>query len=499
MPRPGELVQENFDTEFVLGGQKFVHEYRAWPKQVRAHQSRARYLCFGGARGPGKTVTLVEQAAKMMWKWPGIPLLIVRKDLLDLKRTTIVEARRRWPKQMYDPKYGGQWNLGENWCRWANGSVCYFGEGKDWESYKSMTLGWVGLDEGNELDEEFYLNLDPTLRWTTGQGTCARPECRMLGEEFTREHSVHPPYQIFMATNPSPGWVKARFYDPWKEGNERPNHEFVPATSFDNPSLPPDFIPRLLENHTATWVHNYVYGDWSAFENMVWGRFARTTHCWRGAIPYNSFVKIEGGIDYGGTTEEAHRTAAYLTGQTASGMLVTFWEYSKQGGASADFFNTLQAVNRMHKVNAWWADASQHRANELLRSKGVNVQDAPRYKGAVRDGLNAVDRELEQKTLFISEAGCPRLISGIESYQLDPKTGEPAANQEDDEVNAWRYDIMQMVRSRGPIGPATPFTVMGQAGAPKKPLASRAMEEYRRQKQERLQRMYAKAGITRES
>ena len=57
---------------------------------------------------------------------------------------------------------------------------------------------------------------------------------------------------------------------------------------------------------------------------------------------------------------------------------------------------------------------------------------------------------------------------------------------------------MQMVRARGPIGPATPFTVMGQAGAPKKPLASRAMEEYRRQKQERLQRMYAKAGITRD-
>jgi len=499
LPRPGELVQENWDTTVLMpgDGKKVVSEYRPWPKQVAAHQARARYVCYGGARGPGKTVWLAEHAKAMMLRYPGIPILVGRKDLIDLKRTTIVEFFKRTPKEFYDPAYGGQWNKGEHWVRFFNGSICYFGELKDWESYKSMTLGWIGVDEGNEVEEETYINLDPTLRWTTGKGTCERPECRALGE-FAREHNEHPFYQLAMATNPAPGWVKERFWDPWKAGNERPNHSFVAATSFDNPSLPPDFIPRLLENHTSQWVHNYVYGDWASFENMVWPRFSRPDHGWRDPIPFGKFTKIEGGIDYGGTTSEAHRTAAYLTGQLPGGQLVTFWEYSKQGGASKDFFATIRAVNRLYRVNRWWADSSQHRANELLRGEGVAVQDAARYKGAVKDGLNSVDRELTGPSLFVVESACPRLVSGIESYQLDPKTGEPTANQDDDEVNAWRYNIFHMVRERGALPAAQQWTVKGAAGGEKKPLASRAMAEYRRQKQERLRKQYEKVGIGRD-
>lgn len=497
-PKPGELVQEDFSSEVVVGGKKVRHEYRAWPKQAMAHRARARYVCFGGARGPGKTVVLVEAAMRIMCLYPGIPILLLRKDLLDLKKTTMVEFARRCPREFYDPANGGQWNKGEHWVRFWNGSICYFGEGKDWESYKSMTVGWIGLDELNEFEDEFYLNLDPTLRWTTGEGLCDRPECKMLGEAFVRDHNRHPFYQIFAATNPAPGWVKERFYDPWKAGSERPNHAFIAATSFDNPSLPPDFIPRLLENHTATWVHNYVYGDWSAFENMVWGRFNRITHGWRQPIPHTQFVKVGGGIDYGGTTGEAHRTAAYITGQTAAGNFITFWEYSKQGGASKDFFATIRAVNRLYRVQRWDADASQHRANELLRDSGVNVQDAPRYKGAVRDGLNAIDRELEANRVFVSEGNCPRLVSGIESYQLDPQTGEPAKNQDDDEVNAWRYNMMWMLRDRGALPNSQGYTIKGFAGAAKRPESSRLMDQYRKAKQERNRRMYEKAGIGRD-
>lgn len=497
VPREPLKQEPAKSTVTMPDGKVVVHEYGMWPKQKLFHLSRKRYVCFGGARGPGKTVAIVEDAIRTMLRWPGIPILILRKDLKDLKRTTLREFLLRCPKEFYDPRYGGQYNKSESWVRFFNGSIAYFGELKDWESYKSMTVGKIYIDEANEIEEEAFVNLDPTLRWTTGKGECRYEECKKLGEEFARPHSEHPVYQIKMATNPAPGWIKQRFWDPWKMKNERPEHEFIPATAFDNPSLPPDFIPRLMEQHTATWVLNYVHGDWSSFENMVWERFNRGLHLWRGPLP--EFTRVEGGIDYGGTTKDSHRTCAYLTGVTREGYYVTFWEYSKQGGASRDFFATLSAVTRQFRVQRWEADASQHRANELLRDAGVPVYDADRYAGAVRDGINLVDRLLtpdpntKRPQLFIVEEACPRLVSGIETYRLDPETGEPEKNQEDDEVNAWRYNITGITRAK-PILEDWEPKVLVPAGAPPVKGPSSMLRNIREERRTRLRTYLRKLG-----
>lgn len=450
-------MQEPTTTTLTFPDGKAVeHVYNIWPKQAQFHRTRKRYVCYGGARGPGKTVSLVEHVLAAMLKWPGIPILFLRKDLKDFKLTTLREIIARWPKELYDPKYGGQWNKGECWFRFPNGSQCWYGELKDWESYKSATMGMIAIDELNEVEEEAYINLGPTLRWTTGQGVCDFKECAALGAEFARAHPTHPFYQIVGATNPAPGWVKQRFWEPWKSGHERPNHAFISATAFDNPSLPPNFIPDLLENHSATWVQNYVYGDWSAFENMVWERWNRGVHQWRGPVPYGEFVSVEGGIDYGGVSQDAHRTCAYLTGRLPTGQYLTFWEYSKQGGAASDFFAQIRLATTQYRVVGWDADSSQHRANELLREAGVPVYDAPGYKGAVKDGINQVDRMLsvhidKRPGIYVAET-CPRLMAGIETYQLDPDTLLPKANQEDDEVNAWRYNVMRISKNRAVLG-----------------------------------------------
>lgn len=489
--KPQKLEQTWFETEIVLPtGEKVVHRYGAWPKQVQFHTAQARYVTYGGARGPGKTRALAEHILAVMLKWPGIPVLVCRRDLKDLKLTFLREWLQVCPKELYDPKYGGQWHKGENWFRFPNMSFLQMGELKDWESYKSGTFGLIAIDELNEVDEEAHINLDPTLRWTTGEGVCKRPECLELGEEWAREHNEHPFYQIIAATNPSPGWVKTVFWEPWKHGREKPNHRFISATAFDNPSLPPDFIPRLLERNTATWVQNYIYGDWSSFENMVWPTANRAIHGWKGPIPLNEFRAIYGGIDYGGTTQEAHRTCAYLVGVTKSGQKITFWEYSKQGGAAKDFFATIAAVNKQYKNPIWGADASQHRANELLRERGIAVVDAPRYQGAVKDGINLIHRWLQpdatgRPEIYISEELCPRLWSGIETYQLDPDTGLPAKNQEDDEVNAWRYAAMQVDRGRV-AGGNRDFRVVNGAASGQKRDTSRIMQRMKSERRERL-------------
>lgn len=470
------------------------HVYDAWPKQIQFHSTAKRYVLFGGARGPGKTVALVEHVLAFMLKWPGVPVVVVRKDLKDLKKTFEVEWGKRVEKALWDPKYGGQHHKGENWYRLFNGSILYLGEGKDWESYKSMTIGMFVIDEANEVEEDLFTNTDAALRWTTGAGECRRETCKTLGPEFAREHSEHPFYQIVMASNPAPGWLKTRFWENWRVGHERPGHAFIPATAHDNPSLPPDFIPRLLENHTATWVKNYIDGDWASFENMVWPRFNRGTHMWRGPVP--RFARVTGGVDWGGTTSEAHRTSAFLTGETAAGQLVTFWEYSTKGQPGKDFFALIGLMTRQHRVERWEADASQMRANELLRERGLPVHDAARYKGSVKEGCNIVDRELTtdatgKPRLYVTE-DCQRLMSGIETYQLDPKTGEPAKGQEDDDVNAWRYNVMCATKVRGRVGDSLPVNVVNPAGVVTKVKPSGMMAAIKDARRERLREQLAR-------
>lgn len=491
------LVPERFETKVEMPDGSIVeHVYEAWPKQALFHRTRKRYVLFGGARGPGKTVALVEHVLAFMLRWPGVPVVVVRKDLKDLKKTFEVEWLKRVPKQFYDPKFGGQRHKGENWYRFFNGSTLYLGEGKDWESYKSMTIGMFVIDEGNETDEELLENTDAALRWTMAGGECERKECAELGAEYRRAHPRHPFYQIVVASNPAPGWLKQRFWEPWKMGRERENHAFIPATAYDNPSLPPDFIPNLLKSHTQTWVQNFIQGDWSSFENMVWPRFSRALHVWRGPLP--AFKRVTGGIDWGGTTSDSHRTAAYLTGETASGVLVTFWGHSSRGQPGKEFFAILAAKTREHRVQRWDADASQARANEALRLRGIPVHDAARHKGSVKDGINIVDRELTpdatgRPRLYVGE-GCEWLLSGIETYQLDPESGEPERGQEDDDVNAWRYNVMCATRERGVMRETISTEVVNAAGSVTKEKQSGMMARIKEQRRQRLKEQLERLG-----
>jgi hypothetical protein len=74
--------------------------------------------------------------------------------------------------------------------------------------------------------------------------------------------------------------------DPWTAKKELPNYGFIPATTFDNPALPPDYVQSLLEDHTPEWVRNYALGDWQSFEGMVFDGWSRSTHIWRDPLPH---------------------------------------------------------------------------------------------------------------------------------------------------------------------------------------------------------------------
>jgi phage terminase large subunit len=262
--------------------------HRWWPyeKQARAHELRCRNVLYGGAVGGGKTRWLVEHVLATLLRWPGAPALICRRDLKDVKTSTEIEWQKAVNKELYDPRYGGAYNRTERWYRLFNGSKVYFGGMQDWESYKSSEFAIIAFDELTEIEEEAYDNMGGRLRWTPLEGpACARRECAILGDRFAGEHPAHPYYQRVAASNPAPGWVKQRFVDGWIAGKELMNYAYVPATTFENPSLPPDYLVSLLQDHSPEWVKSFVLGDWSTFEGAVFQNWSRATHVWRAPLP----------------------------------------------------------------------------------------------------------------------------------------------------------------------------------------------------------------------
>lgn len=465
----GKVAPEKrpFTTIQLPNGETWTNPYTPSIDAVKYHASTARRVLAGGSRGGSKTRTAVEDIAATMLKWPGIPIGVGRKDLSDLKRTTMAEFLLRVPEILWDPKYGGQFHRSENWIRFGNGSRVDFVELKDVHSQRSLNMGRWYIDEVHELKDgkDAMRELAAGLRWHTGKGECKRESCvddardlaHYKGTTFEDEfkpHHEHPVRQIKMMTNPHGGWLKTEFYTPWRENRLPSGYEYIPFSVFNNPGVDAAYINSLLDNNPK-WVRNFVYGEWDNFEHMAFPDFLRSTHVWKGPIPERQFVSVSGGIDWGNETgTDNHRTAMYLTARLRNGKLLTFWESSTKGAPTAELFAKIREMTTRYKVRHWRSDASQFVANSALRNVGIPVQDAPRYRGAVKDGVNTWNRlmKLDQTGApgwYVTE-DCPRLMAGLESYSVDPDTGE-YIKRDDDEVDGGRYSIMDHESSQNVI------------------------------------------------
>lgn len=435
-------MPDTWRIDIDLGDRVITHEYTPTPKQAEFHKADGRYVLFGGAVGPGKSRALVEHIFAKMIAWPGIPVLLLRATLKSLRASTEKEWLKICPPELYSPQFGGSHDKSNHIYRFPNGSTLTLADASDWEKHKSTEFGLIAIDELTQVDEDTYNGLDTRLRWTTGEGHCSLRSC----EQYGTDHPRHPRYQLIAATNPATGWVKRRFYIPWREGKQLPDHVFIKATTYDNPYLPPDYAPTLARTHSARWVSVYLEGDWAAFEGQVFPDLDPTAHRWPANRPLPPFTVVEGGIDWGSTdTRHPCRTVCLLGGRTASGDIIIFDMYSQAGPAARDAFSWIARKTGELRVRKWSADASQSRANELLREKGLPVADAARTPGSINDDVALINRWFAERKLYIGEK-LDRLWDGLESWAY-ADNGKIAPNQQDDEVDALRYLMRSISRT----------------------------------------------------
>ena len=119
------------------------------PKQKEFCQARSRYIAYGGARGGGKTHVLRLKAVMGALAYPGIRILVIRREYPELEQTVIIPMRRMVPAAL--AVYNGTMHM----FTFANGSIVKFGHygANDDLEYQGQEYDWIFMDEATQFTE----------------------------------------------------------------------------------------------------------------------------------------------------------------------------------------------------------------------------------------------------------------------------------------------------------------------------------------------------------
>lgn len=220
-------------------------------KQAEAYDylldNSIREIGYGGAAGGGKSVLGCFWVLSQCLKHSGVRYLIGRKELTNLKRTTLATLFRLLKDFGANPQALFSMNSQINVIKFNNGSeiilmdMAHKPSDPEYLRFGSLELTGAFVDEANESEEKALTMLSTRL------GRC-----------MNQEYGITP--KMLLTFNPSKNHVYFNFYEPWKN-NALPKHRvFIPAKVTDNPFLNPDYIIQL-ENADEVTRQRLLHGN----------------------------------------------------------------------------------------------------------------------------------------------------------------------------------------------------------------------------------------------
>lgn len=222
--------------------------------------STAKYTCYGGARGGGKSWAVVRKAALGAYTYPGIRILILRREYGDMEGTLIDPMLKILAPGTFN------YNKSDHVVTFTNGSKIKFGNMPGYGAavqgkYQGQEYEWLFIDEATQFLESEFRGLAGIVRGAN-----------------------KIPKRIYLTCNPGgPGhfWVKRLFIDrQFKTGESPKDYVFIPATVDDNKDLMeanPDYAHQLeLLPEDVRRAHRY--GDWNALAGVYFDEFTDGVH-----------------------------------------------------------------------------------------------------------------------------------------------------------------------------------------------------------------------------
>lgn len=327
------------------------------PKQEQFLRSFRRRVCYGGARGGGKSWVVRAKATLLALNYPGIKIIILRRTYADLWQNHVLELRK-----LLEPDIA-TYRDSEKAMVFPNGSRIRFGycaAEADVLQYQGQEYDIMFLDEATQFTEYMY-------------------NCLVASNRGANEF----PHRMYLTCNPGGvghAWVKRLFIDKdYTEAENPDDYEFIPAKVYDNKVLvdkDPEYV-RMLETLPEDMRRAWLDGDWNVFA----GQYFRE---WRDDIHVIDPIEIPVwwrryfAMDYG-----LDMLAGYWIAIDGEGNGYVYREIYESGLIASDAAMRIKEANGDDKIEQWLAPPDLwNRRNDTGRSVAdiFMEQDIPLVK-----------------------------------------------------------------------------------------------------------------------
>lgn len=200
----------------------------------------------------------------MCHKYPGTRWFMCRKELQNLKKTTLNSYYKFCQDYKVPEALCGKLNSKDNIVKFLNGSEILLLDGAHnpsdplYTRFGSLELTGGFVDESNEIDGQAITILSTRI-----------------GRQRNQEYKIKP--KILETFNPDKGHVYTRYYKPWKENGMNDKFQtmnksgvmtdkvFLQALVTDNAKVDPNYIEQLKKSDTITRERllfgNFDYDD----------------------------------------------------------------------------------------------------------------------------------------------------------------------------------------------------------------------------------------------
>ena len=385
------------------------------PKQKLFCQARTRYVGYGGARGGGKSHVLRIKAFGGALTYPGIRILIVRREYPELEQTMILPMRKLIPQEV--AVYNGSMHM----FFFANGSTIKFGHygASDDDEYQGQEYDWIFMDEATQFTESQFRTLGACLRGAT-----------------------NIPRRMYLTCNPGGIghlWVKRLFVSrQYRDGETAEDYTFIHATVDDNPQLlaaSPEYV-QMLDLLPDNVRNAWRFGDWDALSGSFFPEFTKETHMiepfWRIPAEWRKYRAFDYGldmfaclwiaVDFDGRcyVYRELQQSGVIVSEAAKLMLDATppWEHIEFTIAPPDMWNRQKDSGRS------MAELFMENGVGIIRGSNNRVQGWM----AVKELLKPLSGPQDRPGLLVT-SNCQALISHIAAIQHDEKNPSDCAVQ----------------------------------------------------------------------
>lgn len=350
-------------------------------------------VCIKGTWGCGKSRVALMKANDECENHPGNLYLILRKEWVDLRDSTLHDWKT-WIGREVD---------GEKNVKYANGSVLMFRHGDDLDALKNINLGGALMVQGEEMSEEDFYFLKGRLR----------------RQEGTRQLHVECNYD-------GHNWIYKLF-------NVQKIGKLITTNTFDNEkNLPPDYIAGLKKLPDKI-QRRHLYGSDEEMEGQIWDEFKEGKHLidpfevpvgWDKLLVLdhgvtNPTAVLWGAVDWDGNLfiidehYEADKTVSYHAEQIKKRQL---YNIKRQLIDPSCIAKTMQKGLELRSIV------------DEYRDNGLSFQPAD---NTVLAGLNRVNEAFKNDKLFIFKS-CVNTIREIQGYRWKKLKYTETKNQPDE-------------------------------------------------------------------